>query len=404
MEVEVDNIRYEIDESSRTAKVIHGLYQGEVNIPDCININGEFFSVTSIEGYAFSGCTGLTSITIPDGVTSIGESAFRRCTGLTSVNISASVIFIEESAGDPFKSAFSGCSDLVSIKVDKNNPKYNDGNGSNCIIETETNTLIVGCKTTVIPDSVTSLGMTAFDGCKGLTSIFIPKNVTSIGGVLYSREANESLEFYAFSDCSNFVSIKVDKDNPVFNDGNGSNCIIETATNSLIRGCKATVIPNNVKRIGAGAFEDCAASIIVPDSVTCIDFLAFGDCLGLTSISISNSVTRIEDSVFADCRNLSSITIPDSVKRIEAFAFDNCTSLNSIVIPKSVTYIDEYAFNYCKCDLISLDKKPQKLYGKISPHISVFVPADAVELYKQAWNHNKVLPIETSKYKDLVDK
>ena len=124
--------------------------------------------VTSIGNYAFSGCSGLTSISIPEGVTSIGNCAF------------------------------SGCSGLTTIKVDSNNKKYDSRNNCNAIIDKETNTLIAGCKNTIIPEGVTSIGGSAFEDCSGLTSINIPNSVTSIG-------------WSAFWGCSGLTSINIPK-------------------------------------------------------------------------------------------------------------------------------------------------------------------------------------------------
>ena len=276
-------------------------------------------SVTRIGDHAFYGCTGLTSITIPDGVTFIADAAFYGCTGLTSITIPDSVTGIGEDA-------FSNCAGLESITVSGGNKKYDSRNNCNGIIETATNTLISGCKNTDIPDSVTSIGGSAFAGCTGLTSITIPDSVTNIGD-------------FAFSGCTGLTSITIPDS-------------VTSIGGYAFAGCTgltSVTIPNSVTSIGVGAFAYCTGltSITIPDSVTDIGVFAFSGSTGLVSITIPDSVTSIGGSAFSGCTGLTSVTIPDSVTAIGVSAFEGCTGLTSITIPDSVTDIGGSAFEGC---------------------------------------------------------
>ncbi len=276
-------------------------------------------SVTSIGSYAFSGCTGLTSIEIPDSVTSIGDYAFSDCTGLTSIEIPDSVTSI----GDR---AFSYCTGLTSVEIPGSVTSIGNSAFSYC----------TGLTSVEIPDSVTSIGEDALSWCTGLTSIEIPASVTSIGE-------------YAFSYCTGLVSITVESGNTVYH--SDGNCLIETASGTLISGCKNSIIPTDgsITSIGDWAFSNCTGltSIEISGSVTSIGEYAFSYCTGLTSVEIPGSVTSIGFSAFEGCTGLTSIEIPDSVTSICNYAFYGCTGLTSITIPNSVTSIGSWALGYC---------------------------------------------------------
>ena len=364
----VDGIYYDLNNDDKTASVTYmslgssnnkDAYVGNIIIPESTTYNGTTYSVTSIGNRAFHGCSGLTSVTIPNFVTSIGEYAFYYCSGLTSVTIPNSVtsigynafadcsgltsVTIPNSVTSIGSSAFSCCSGLTSVTVDKNNGTYDSRDNCNAIIETSTNKLIVGCNNTIIPNSVTSIGDNAFLVCSGLTSVTIPNSVTSIGKYAFYNcsgltsvtipNSVTSIGYGAFGGCSGLTSVTVDKNNGTYDSRDNCNAIIETSTNKLIVGCKNTTIPNSVTSIGDRAFEGCSGltSVTIGNSVTSIGKYAFAGCWGLTSVTIGNSVTSIGDYAFTDCSGLTSVTIGNSVTSIGYDAFRGCSGLTKLV-------------------------------------------------------------------------
>ena len=354
--------------------------------------------VTTIEYCAFGGCSGLTSVTIPESVKGIGNVAFSGCSGLTSVTIRGSVTSIGGWA-------FEGCSGLKKVIVPdiaawcgisfsyNGNPLsyahhlYSDE-------ETEITDLIIpnsvtrissrafeGCSgltSVTIPNSVTSIEIQAFQACTGLTSVTIPNSVTSIlnyafdgcSGLISVTIPNSVTRIYksAFADCANLTSIMVDAGNTKYDSRNDCNAIIETATNTLIAGCKNTTIPNSVTSIGESAFEGHSGmtSITIPNSVTSIGDHAFSGCSGLTSITIPNSVTTIGESAFHNCSGLTSIFIGNGVTSIGYAAFRYCSDLTDV---------------YCLAEIVpntNLDAFSNSPIASATLH----VPASALDAYK----------------------
>ncbi len=281
-----------------------------VTIPATVTYDGTTYSVTSIGSSAFENCTGLTSVAIPESVTSIGWYAFSGCTGLTS------------------------------IVVENGNTVYDSRENCNAIIETATNTLIQGCKTTVIPNSVTSIGGWAFSGCTGLTSITIPESVTSIGDEAFYNVPNIVYNGTATGSPWGARSMNGYVDGYL---------VYADATKTTLLACSnvatgAIVIPNSVTSIGDKAFYRCTrlTSVTIPNSVTSIGYSAFLDCTGLASITIPNSVTSIGGWAFKYCTGLTSVTIPESVTSIGYAVFSGCTGLTSIVAPAFALEITTY--------------------------------------------------------------
>lgn len=383
-------------------------------------------SVTAIEGFAFSGCSSLASVNIPISVKTIGEYAFENCSSLASVNIPISVTYLgagafrgtawyenqpegEVYAGRFFYkykgempkdtqvkikegtigildqafrdctglvsitipnsvtyigwTVFYGCKELKSIKVESGNQRYDSRNDCNAIIETSSNTLIVGCNTTIIPNGVTSIEEHAFCGGIDLKSITIPSSVKSIG------EA-------AFMDCSYLFHIIMDAEDPpvygfhafptiasltvpngakeAYRSAKGWSDFIRASENGKISQdgnqfkvdgiCYKKVDSGTVsviaRRNDFGMFIGYFGDIVIPDqvhfdgvtyNVTSISDKAFSSCDEMTSVVIGNNVTSIGDAAFEWCRNLNSVTIPSSVISIGIYAFAECYDMQHFI-------------------------------------------------------------------------
>ena len=347
---------------------------GKNAFSNCPNLSSVHFpsTLTSIDEGAFGGCTNLSSISLPDSLISIGRSAFDWCIALSSIIIPENVTSIEYGAFSGCSSltsviipnsvttigycAFASCTGLTSIKVEERNSVYDSRDNCNAIIKKADNELIAGCSKTIIPNTVISIGESAFYGQSDLTSIEIPSSVVTIGSgafnfcsgltsivIPYSVTTIDDNPFYS---CSSLKSIKVDDNNSVYDSRENSNAIIETATNELIVGCASTIIPNNVTSIGNLAFINCISltSIDIPNSVTAIGDFAFASCVNLSTLNLGNGVKSIGSYAFGWCNSLTSLVIPNSVESIGDQAFVTCENLTSLVIPNSVTSVGNYAF------------------------------------------------------------
>ena len=259
---------------------------GDVVIPSSLEYNGTTYSVTSIGSSAFSYCSGLTSVTIPNSVTFIGNSAFRECSGLTSVSIPNSVTSIGNSA-------FYYCIGLTSVNIPNSVTSIENWAFSYCS----------GLTSVTIPNSVASIGNSAFYRCSGLTSVTIPNSVTTIG---------ES----AFANCSSLNSINVASGNTHYSSIDG--VLYNYVQDTLIEcpGARTSLtIPNSVTSIGNNAFFYCRGltSITIPNSVTSIGNDAFGECRGLTSIKCLASIPpSIGDNSFQNISDTCTLTVPCS--------------------------------------------------------------------------------------------
>ena len=384
------NLTYEVSNGEATITDVDTSISGDITIPSTI----DGYPVTSIGNSAFSYCTSLQSITIPDSVTSIGSRAFIGCRSLTSITLPDGVTSIG-------KEAFSGCTSLTGIWMNSNNPNYSSDDYG--VLFNKNKTMLIAAPGAIvsytIPDSVTSIGEGAFSGCTSLTSITLPEGVTSIGSYAFDDctslrsitipDSVTSIGEGAFSGCTSLTGIWVNSNNPNYSSDDYGVLFNKNKTMLIAApGAKVSyTIPDGVTSIGSYAFYNCESlmSITIPDSVTSIGSYAFYICRSLTSITLPDSVTSIGSSAFNNCIGLTSVyitdiaawcgidfgdfnanplyyaenlylngklvinlVIPDGVTSIGSYAFYICRSLTSITIPDGVTSIGDGAFCYCR--------------------------------------------------------
>ena len=367
----VGNLKYTFYNEAKLARVTDTTstsLSGALEIPSVVKSEGNSCKVFSIGDAAFSNCSSLTSISIPEGVTSIGERAFYNCSSLEAFNGEGNSYYKIVDNGRAL--LVDGGKTLFAYAIGNTEPLY------------------------TIPEGVTSIGSYAFQSCSRLTSISIPEGVTSIGD-------------NAFSDCSSLTSITLP---------NTLTSIGERSFDSC-QSLTLIPIPEGVTSIGSYAFSSCSSltSITIPEGVTSISYQAFYDCSSLTEITIPEGVTSIGGFAFYDCYalaivynnsrlnitvgstgngyvgyyakeivtsgnnpagrietegnvqyyvneetgkeialapsvprgSLTSTTIREGTKEINQYAFQSCRSLTSITIPEGVTSIGTYAFSGC---------------------------------------------------------
>lgn len=281
---------------------------GELSIDEAADVKdiGEAFK----ENNAIKSLNDLVYFT---GLTSIPSKAFNYCENLSSIVIPKNVSSFGE------YQPLVGCSNLTSIKVDGENKWFDSRNNCNAIIEKNTGVLVAGCKNTVIPDGVTTIGTLAFCIVEDLATLRIPEGVKTIGvQAFYGCTGLKSIHVpstlkdigkEAFVNCLSLTDISVDSANPVFDSRDNCNAVIETATGTLVVGSNNTKIPAGVKHIGEAAFAAYVymPSITIPEGIVSIGENAFWYCHGLTSVTLPSTIREIEEYAFEDCANLTAV-------------------------------------------------------------------------------------------------
>lgn len=367
-------------------QAIDKTYQGAITIPSTIN----GYSVTGITEYAFSNCTGLTSVIIPQGVTSIGDAAFSDCHKLVSVSI-------PEGLNSIGTNAFIRAS-LVNLTLPSNSISF----GSGAFMDNKLVTVVSKFNHAGrIPKSVFQLSvydeMFGEDEIASKATLYVPEGslgeyVESTGWDQFAKI--EEIKNIAFQD-SKVKAICVENWD---SDGDGelsnAEAALVTSLGEVFKSNKEITSFDELQyftgliTIGINAFQySSLTSVTIPSRVTSIGKCAFYGCTGLTSMTIPEGVTSIGESAFSGCTGLSSVIIPNGMTSIGEGAFQFC-KLISVTIPSSVTSIGDWAFSWNSnlTTVTSIIENPFNIGKECFPYNSatLYVPAGTKSLYINA--------------------
>lgn len=340
----------------------------------------EGYAVTEI-GYAAFKDTDIINVTIPKSVIKLGDYAFFGCASLEKIDIPAALVDIPTLA-------FGGCPAVSQITAEAGNTKYTAI--GNCLIEVESNTLVLGCKNSVIPGTVTAIGEAAFRGCSGITTMTIPESV-------------ETIEAAAFMGCTSLTGVTLPP-------------AVTSIADNLFDGCSALsdiVINEGVTDIGYAAFRGCTklVAVDVPSSVVALGDYSFAGCSKLVSVTThEGSMTYLGGAAFKDCELLSgTVEVPSTVRTLGANAFEGCKSISTVKFTNRYTYNSDgsvkafendletiKAAAFYGCTSLTFVNIPQNVkyvghyafYGCVSDSLHVYVQSPVVSVkWELTWNN-----------------
>ncbi len=338
--------------------------------------------VTEICSFAFSGCSELSEIVLPDDIDTVGSSAFINCSAVRYAAIDSEAakalgraFYSFNPLGETYSLKYTFTDDVVTdlmlVSVDETVTEFTVPEGVTLI--GQGSLTHSGLMTSVIiPDSVTTIGNEAFRYCTSLTSINLPQNITSIGKFAFENCSNlasvtlpthlTSIEDYTFQYCNSLTSLTIPDSVTYIGavalpystslyaqlNTDGAKAVSRYGRSFRVPGnkydLKYVYTDDTITGLEIKNADKDITSISIPGGVTIIGDSAFHSCSSLTSVSIPEGVTSIGESAFYKCSSLESVTIPEGVTSIGGSAFSGCSSLTEITIPDSVDSIGLHSF------------------------------------------------------------
>lgn len=346
---------------------------------------------TNIPQNFFSGWNNLKTVTLAEGVTVINKKAFINCASLTKITIPKTLTKIETGA-------FEGCSSLTEIVIHSENACFKSIEQGFGVVDKQTNTLLFGNETTVIPNYIVNIAAYAFYNNKSVTTMVIPTSVQTIGeyafyncnGINDIALSNNivSVGAYAFYNCFNITGVNLSSSTKINSIGDYAfggcslevlslpSCITSVGKGAFYNACKelesvslpavstnfieifggASYFPATIKSvtvisgdIPASYFSGCnTITTISIQNSTSVGEKAFYYCTGLTNITLANTIKTIGNNAFEKCSSLETISLPADLESLGASAFYNCKKIKNITIPKKVKALRTYVFYYCE--------------------------------------------------------